>query len=150
MGGGDPSTRGREPGMCPRAWAFGPRTSPRKRSSAPSSASSQATSTMDGNSDTLQEFAQKLVELGGPLDVREMTGAAQLHDIEAAELACGDERIELADHETHGPPKGPCHLGRVFAITDRLDSADEAVGISISERFVRRPPAVVEIWAHHP
>src|SRR5580765_4766248 len=124
MGGGDPSTSGREPGMCPRACAFGPRTSPRKRSSASSSASSQATSTMEGRSDTFQKFAQELVELGGPLDVREMTGAVQLHHIETGELARGDERIELADHEPHGLRKGPGHLGRVLAITDRLDSAD--------------------------
>src|SRR5580765_2223342 len=99
MGGGDPRTSGHEPGMCPRACAFGPRTSPRKRSSARSSASSQATSTMAGSSDTWQEFAQELVELGGPLDVREMTGPLELHHIEAGELACGDERIELTDHE---------------------------------------------------
>src|SRR6476659_6997760 len=107
MGGGDPSTSGREPGMCPRACAFGPRTSPRKRSSAPSSASSHATSTTEDSSDTLQEFAQELVELAGPLDVREMTGAAELHHIEAAELARGDERIELTDHEPDAPRQGP-------------------------------------------
>ena len=34
-GGGEPSTSGREPGMCPRMCAFGPRTSPTTRSSSP-------------------------------------------------------------------------------------------------------------------
>src|SRR6266545_2525649 len=82
IGGGDPSTNGLEPGMCPRVCAFGPRTSPRNRSSAPSSRSSHATSTIWGRSDTGEEVAQGPVELAGQLHVDEMTCAGDLADVE--------------------------------------------------------------------
>src|SRR5436190_17287813 len=91
IGGGEPSTSGREPGIWPRACAFGPRTSPSTRSSAPSSRSSQSTSTTAGSSDTTEKLGQDLVELFGALDVDEVASAGDLSYVEFLQLPGGDE-----------------------------------------------------------
>src|SRR6476646_5196960 len=106
--------------MCPRACAFGPRTSPTNRSSAPSSPASQATSTTDGSSDTADELAENLVELVGTLEVDEVPHTLQFAHVELAQLSRGDIWIELTDDELHRAGKRAHDIGRVFPVANRL------------------------------
>src|ERR1700675_4704296 len=135
--------------MCPRACAFGPRTSPRNRSSAPSSPSSQATSTTDGSSDTADELAQDLVELVRPFEVHEVTHAFQLAHVEFAQLCRGDIWIELADDELHRTGKRADDIGRGLAVADRLQRGDEGLRVQIDQLLVRDALVVKELRQHH-
>src|SRR6266545_4568291 len=148
IGGGDPSTNGLEPGMCPRVCALGPRTSPRNRSSDPSSRSSQATSTIWGRSDTGKEVPQDPVELAGQLYVDEMACARDLADIELPQLVRGDERVRLADDELQRPVELARDRRRVPAVPDRLDRTDQAVRIPEQETLVCRALVRVELRRH--
>src|SRR5262245_1231626 len=109
--------------MCPRVCAFGPRTSPTTRSSAPSSAWSQLTSTIAGSSDTLEKLLQDRVELAGPFEVHEMPGSLDLMDVELEELSGGDERLVLADDELQRSTfvVVASDVRRIGAVTDCLD-----------------------------
>src|SRR4051794_31007502 len=136
--------------MCPRACAFGPRTSPSTRSSAPSSRCSQSTSTMAGSSDTPEELSQEPVELVGPFEVHEVTGVGKLLKLELGQFSRCDERLVLADDEGQRARKVARDLRRVLTVADCLESTDEPVGISVHQRRVAVAGVREQLRLHEP
>ena len=94
-GGGEPSTSGREPGMCPRACAFGPRTSPTTTSPSPRCAASH-----DGVDD-----ARSVRALQRRRPPARPTGASTVsrssHDESAGNASSGTPSMSRA-RSTHG------------------------------------------------
>src|SRR5918912_2284245 len=128
IGGGEPRTSGRDPAMCPRACAFGPRTSPTTRSGSPRCARSQSTSTTAGRSDTRQELREHGVELVRPLQARQVAGVEGLRLDAKRRLLLRDERIFAARGEENRPFETSDHLPRVAPVADRLHRGGQLVG----------------------
>src|SRR5829696_6120688 len=134
--------------MWPRAWAFGPRTSPTNTSPMASSASSHSTSTTCGNSDTREELPQNAIEVVWPPDVEHVTGAGELRHVEAGELARRDEGIVLTDDELHPFTERAGDVRRILAVSDCLHRTDERVGIVEEHPLVGVDRIGEELLAH--